>query len=109
MSRLTERTLILAAVGVGLAAVESFGPLLWPFGLGPTWSVTSQAWIFLVELLWVGHAVRTRRSMGSVTVDATARVSRYPAHRSDGAGGYGATATGAGAQRVVECPRPSGL
>lgn len=28
----------------------------------------------------VGHAVRTRRSMGSATVDVTARVSRYPAH-----------------------------
>ena len=67
----------------------------------------------MVEVLWGRargeHAVRTRRSIGSATVDATARVSRYPAHRSDGVGGYGATATGAGAQCVVECSRPSGL
>jgi hypothetical protein len=40
-----------------------------------------------VECSGVGHAVRTRRSIGSVTVDGTARVSRYPAHRSDGQAG----------------------
>ena len=61
MNRLTERTLVLGAVGVGLAAVESFGPFLWPYVLAPTWSPVSQAWFFFVELLWVAAMLITYR------------------------------------------------
>jgi signal transduction histidine kinase len=61
VSKLAERTLVLAGIGVGLAALESFGPFLWPFVLGPTWSPISQAWFFFVELLWVAAMLVTYR------------------------------------------------
>ena len=61
MTRLTERTLLLAGVGLGLAVLENFGPLLWPYQLGPTWSPVSQAWFYLVELLWVSAMLVTYR------------------------------------------------
>jgi signal transduction histidine kinase len=65
MTRLTERTLLLAGIGIGLAALENFGPLLWPYQLGPSWSPISQAWFFLVELLWVAAMLVTyRRDQG---------------------------------------------
>jgi hypothetical protein len=61
MTRLTERTVLLGGVGLLLAALESFGPLLWPYQLGPTWSPVSQTWFFLVELLWVAAMLVTYR------------------------------------------------
>jgi signal transduction histidine kinase len=61
MTRLTERTALLGGVGVLLATLENFGPLLWPYQLGPTWSPVSQAWFFLVELLWVAAMLVTYR------------------------------------------------
>jgi signal transduction histidine kinase len=61
VSRLTERTLVLGLVGVGLAALESFGPFLWPYELAATWSPVSQAWFFFVELLWVAAMLVTYR------------------------------------------------
>jgi signal transduction histidine kinase len=48
-----ERTASLGAVGVLLAAVQYFGPLLYPYDLGPEWSPTAQLWFFSVQLLWV--------------------------------------------------------
>jgi signal transduction histidine kinase len=61
VSRLAERTLVLGGVGIGLAVLKNFGPLLWPYQLGPTWSPVSQAWFFLVELLWVAAMLVTYR------------------------------------------------
>jgi signal transduction histidine kinase len=61
MSKQAERMLLLGGAGVGLAALESFGPFLWPFVLGPTWSPISQTWFFLVELLWVAAMLVTYR------------------------------------------------
>ena len=43
MSGRVERAVVLGAVGVGLAAFQQFGPLLWPYGLGPSWSVATAA------------------------------------------------------------------
>jgi signal transduction histidine kinase len=54
-----ERAAVLAAVGVGLAAFQQFGPLLWPYDLGPSWSVATAAWYFLVDLVWVAAMVAT--------------------------------------------------
>jgi signal transduction histidine kinase len=61
VSTLTERTAVLGGIGVGLAALQSFGPFLWPYQLGPTWSTANQAWFFLVELLWVAAMLVTYR------------------------------------------------
>lgn len=61
MTRLTERSLLLAGIGIGLAGLQDFGPLLWPYQLGPTWSPVSQAWFFAVELLWVAAMLVTYR------------------------------------------------
>jgi signal transduction histidine kinase len=61
MSRLTERTVVLGGVGVSLAALQNFGPLLWPYPHEPAWSPLSQAWFFLVELLWVAAMLVTYR------------------------------------------------
>jgi signal transduction histidine kinase len=59
MGRHVERAAALAAVGVGLAAFQQFGPLLWPYGLGPSWSVATAALYFLVDLVWVAAMVAT--------------------------------------------------
>lgn len=59
MSGRVERAILLAAVGVGLAAFQQFGPLLWPYGLGPSWSVGLAVWYFAVDLVWVAAMVAT--------------------------------------------------
>lgn len=61
MTSRAERLLTLAVVGVALAALQHFGPLLWPYGLGSTWSVPTQAWFFFVDLLWVAAMLVTYR------------------------------------------------
>jgi signal transduction histidine kinase len=53
LSSRAERVLALATLGALLAAVRNFGPLLWPYGLGPNWSLPTQVWFFIVDLLWV--------------------------------------------------------
>jgi signal transduction histidine kinase len=55
----SERAVALAAVGVVLAAIQYLGPFLYPYGLGPGWSLVSQAWFFAVQLLWVAAMVVT--------------------------------------------------
>jgi signal transduction histidine kinase len=59
MTRRYERAAVLGVVGVGLAAFGQFGPLLWPYGLGPAWSPATQAWAFAVDLMWVVAMVAT--------------------------------------------------
>jgi signal transduction histidine kinase len=59
MSGRLERAAVLAAVGVALAALQQFGPLLWPYGLGPAWSVATAVWYFFVDLVWVAAMVAT--------------------------------------------------
>ena len=54
MSTLTERTLVLGGVGVALAALESFGPFLWPYPLG-TDVVTRQPGLVLLRRAAVGR------------------------------------------------------
>jgi signal transduction histidine kinase len=61
MSSRAERLAVLAAFGVGLAAFQHFAPLLWPYGLGPSWSLANQAWFFLIDLLWVAAMLVTYR------------------------------------------------
>jgi signal transduction histidine kinase len=61
MTSLAERTALLGVTGVGLAALKSFGPFLWPYQLGPTWQPASQAWYFFVDLLWVAAMLVTYR------------------------------------------------
>jgi len=56
-----ERLLTLAVVGVALAALQHFGPLLWPYGLEATGSLPTQAWFFVVDLLWVAAMLVTYR------------------------------------------------
>lgn len=53
MSDKLERTVVLTAVGIGLAAIHQFAPFAWPYSLGPLWSLLTQAWFFCVDLLWV--------------------------------------------------------
>ena len=48
-----ERAVALGVLGVALAAARDFGPFAYPFGLGPGWSILTQAWFFAVDLLWV--------------------------------------------------------
>jgi signal transduction histidine kinase len=48
-----ERTAALGVLGLLLAAVQYFGPALYPYGLGPDWSPITQLWFFSVQLLWV--------------------------------------------------------
>jgi len=52
-SRQAERLVILGVAGIVLAGIQRFGPALWPFGLGSSWSPLNQAWLFSVDLLWV--------------------------------------------------------
>jgi signal transduction histidine kinase len=51
--RRIERLVLLGAAGVALAAIQRFAPLLWPYGLGSSWSTLNQAWLFAIDLLWV--------------------------------------------------------
>jgi signal transduction histidine kinase len=59
MSGRVERAVLLTALGIGLAAIQQFGPLLWPYGLGPGWSLATAAWYFIVDLVWVAAMVAT--------------------------------------------------
>ena len=59
LSRRAEQTAALGALGLGLAAFRNFAPFLWPYGLGPEWSVLVQVWFFLVDLLWVAAMLVT--------------------------------------------------
>jgi signal transduction histidine kinase len=59
LSSRAERAAVLGVVGVGLAAFRDFGPFTWPYGLGPGWSVASQVWFFVVDLLWVAAMLVT--------------------------------------------------
>ena len=61
MSRAAERAAVLGVVGAALAAVRHLGPLAWPFGLGPSWSIVNQAWFLAVDLLWVAAMLITYR------------------------------------------------
>jgi signal transduction histidine kinase len=61
VSRATERLALLGVVGVALAAVHQFGPFLWPYEPPQSLSVASQAWYFVVELLWVAAMMATYR------------------------------------------------
>jgi signal transduction histidine kinase len=54
-----ERAALLGAIGIGLAALQQFGPLLWPYGLGAGWSTSTAAWYFAVDLVWVVAMVAT--------------------------------------------------
>jgi signal transduction histidine kinase len=59
VSSRAERAAALGALGVALAALQDFGPFIYPYGLGPTWSPLTQAWFFAVDLLWVAAMVVT--------------------------------------------------
>ena len=59
MSSRAERAAALGLVGVALAALQDFGPFIYPYGLGPTWSPLTQAWFFVIDLLWVAAMVVT--------------------------------------------------
>jgi signal transduction histidine kinase len=39
--------------------MRNFGPLLWPYGLGSNWSLPTQVWFFIVDLLWVAAMCMT--------------------------------------------------
>ena len=59
MSGRLERATILGAVGLGLAAFQQFGPLLWPYDLGPSWSISTAVLYFAVDVVWVAAMVAT--------------------------------------------------
>ena len=59
MSSRAERAAALGLVGIALAALQDFGPFIYPYGLGPTWSPLTQAWFFVIDLLWVAAMVVT--------------------------------------------------
>jgi signal transduction histidine kinase len=61
MTRATERLVLLGAVGVALAAVQQFGPFLWPYEPPQSLEVAYQAWYFAIELLWVAAMLVTYR------------------------------------------------
>jgi len=61
VTRATERLALLGAVGVVLAAVQQFGPFLWPYEPPQSLSVATQAWFLVVELLWVVAMLVTYR------------------------------------------------
>jgi signal transduction histidine kinase len=61
VTRATERSIILAAAGILLAAVQQFGPFLWPYERPQSLSVANQAWFFAIELLWVAAMLVTYR------------------------------------------------
>ena len=59
MNARLERAVALGAVGVGLAAIQQFAPLVWPYDLGPSWSIATAAWYFVVDLVWVAAMLAT--------------------------------------------------
>jgi signal transduction histidine kinase len=59
LTRRAEQVAALGALGAGLAAFRNFAPLLWPYGLGPQWSLITQTWFFFVDLLWVAAMLVT--------------------------------------------------
>ena len=59
MTSRAERAIALGVVGVVLAALQEFGPFLYPYALGPTWSLLTQGWFFLIDLLWVAAMLVT--------------------------------------------------
>ncbi len=59
MSQRLERAALLGLAGVSLAALQQLGPLLWPYELGPSWSLSTQLWALGVDLLWVVAMVMT--------------------------------------------------
>jgi signal transduction histidine kinase len=61
VTRLTERLLLLGVSGIALAAVQQFGPFLWPYEPPQSLSAGTQAWFFVVELLWVAAMLVTYR------------------------------------------------
>ncbi|HEV8697562.1 MAG TPA: histidine kinase [Candidatus Limnocylindrales bacterium] len=61
MTRSTERLMIIGLAGVGLAAIQQFGPFLWPYLPPTSISPLNQTWYFLVELLWVAAMLLTYR------------------------------------------------
>jgi signal transduction histidine kinase len=61
MTRATERLVLLGAVGIALAAVQQFGPFLWPYQPPQSLSIAYQAWYFAIELLWVAAMLVTYR------------------------------------------------
>jgi signal transduction histidine kinase len=56
-----ERLVMLGAIGILLAAVQQFGPFLWPYEPPQSLSVANQGWFFVVELLWVAAMLVTYR------------------------------------------------
>ena len=54
-----EQAVALGALGVGLAAFRNFAPLGWPYGASPSYSLATQVWFFIVDLLWVAAMVAT--------------------------------------------------
>jgi signal transduction histidine kinase len=61
VTRSTERLILLGAIGLALAAVQQFGPFLWPYEPPQSLSIANQTWFFVVELLWVGAMLVTYR------------------------------------------------
>jgi signal transduction histidine kinase len=61
VTRTTERLALLGVVGVALAAVQQFGPFLWPYEPPQSLSVAQQGWFFGIELLWVAAMLVTYR------------------------------------------------
>jgi signal transduction histidine kinase len=61
VNRATERLVLLAAIGVALAAIQQFAPFLWPYQLERSFSVANQMWFFIIEFLWVAAMLVTYR------------------------------------------------
>ncbi len=59
MNRRAEQAAALGVFGAALAAFRNFGPIVWPYGVGPDWSLVTQTWFFIVDLLWVVAMVAT--------------------------------------------------
>ena len=59
MTSRAERAVTLGVAGVALAALQEFGPFLYPYALGPTWSILNQGWFFVIDLLWVAAMLVT--------------------------------------------------
>jgi signal transduction histidine kinase len=61
VTRATERLAVLGTVGISLAAIQQFGPFLWPYEAPHALSIAYQAWFFAIELLWVAAMLVTYR------------------------------------------------